>query len=88
MTPLQAGLMLYLDRCPESRVMEAADALRVRPPTLSDVVTDLIRKKWVIKRQSAVDGRVFRLRLTRRGEAITSKIEHHINQIEADAKVR
>jgi DNA-binding MarR family transcriptional regulator len=40
-TPLQAGLMLYLQRCTEARVTEAAEALHVKPPTLSDVVNDL-----------------------------------------------
>lgn len=31
-TPLQAGVMLYLHRCADARVTEAAKALRVKPP--------------------------------------------------------
>lgn len=82
-TPLQAGLMLYLQRCADARVTEAAEALRVKPPTLCEVVYDLIRKGWITKRQSSEDGRVFRLRLSRRGQAITRMIEHHVYQMEA-----
>jgi DNA-binding MarR family transcriptional regulator len=85
-TPLQAGLMLYLHRCADSRVNEAANHLRVRPPTLTDVIQDLVRKKWVIKRQSAEDGRVFRLRLSRRGEAIARTIKEYVIQMETDAE--
>jgi DNA-binding MarR family transcriptional regulator len=82
-TPLQAGLMLYLHRCAAARVTEAAHALRVRPPTLTEVVHDLVRKGWVSKRQSAEDGRVVRLRLSRQGQAIARKIEHQVRHIEA-----
>jgi DNA-binding MarR family transcriptional regulator len=45
-------------------------------------IHDLIPKGWITKRQSAEDGRVFRLRLTRRGEAITWSIQQHINNME------
>lgn len=82
-TPLQAGLMLYLHRCPDARVLKAAHHLRIKPPTLSEVVNDLIRKKWVIKRQSSEDERVLRLRLTRRGEATTRTIQHQVRHMEA-----
>ena len=83
-TPLQAGLMLYLHRCADARVTEVAKALRVKPPTLTDVIQDLIRKRWVTKRRSVDDGRVFRLRLSRRGEALTRTIQHRVSHIEAN----
>lgn len=86
-TPLQAGVMLYLHRCADARVTEAAKALRVKPPTLTDVVQDLIRKRWVTKRRSADDGRVFHLRLSRRGEAITRTIQHHVHHMEAHVEM-
>ena len=79
--------MLYLHRCADARVTEAARALRVKPPTLTDVVQDLIRKRWVTKRRSADDGRVFHLRLSRRGEAITRTIQRHVPQMEAHAEI-
>ena len=51
-TPLQAGVLLYLQRHMDARVTDAATALRVRVPTLSGVVKDLVRKRWVTKRRS------------------------------------
>ena len=46
-TPVQAGVLLYLHRCVDARVNEAASHLRVRPPTMTDVIGDLVRKRWV-----------------------------------------
>ena len=80
--------MLYLHRCADARVTEAAKALRVKPPTLTDVIQDLIRRRWVTKRRSADDGRVYRLRLSRRGEAITRSIQHQVSHIEANGASR
>jgi len=51
-TPLQAGMMLYLGRHAEAKLTDAADALCLRLPTLSDVVNDLVRKHWVTRRRS------------------------------------
>jgi len=39
------GVLLYLHRCPDARVTEAASHLRVKSPTLTDVVQDLVRKR-------------------------------------------
>jgi DNA-binding MarR family transcriptional regulator len=68
-TPLQAGVLLFLRRHAEANITDAAAALRVRQPTLSDVVKDLVRKRWVTNRRSVTDTRVVCLSLSRRGEA-------------------
>jgi DNA-binding MarR family transcriptional regulator len=44
-TPLQAGVLLYLQRYTDASVTDAATALRLRLPTLSEVVKDLVRKR-------------------------------------------
>ena len=54
---------------------DVATALRVRTPTLSEVVNDLVRKRWVTKCRSVTDTRVVHLRLSRRGEAFAQRIE-------------
>jgi DNA-binding MarR family transcriptional regulator len=46
-TPLQAGVILYLHRHAQATMSEAAAALRVSLPTSSEVVKDLVRKRWV-----------------------------------------
>ena len=50
-TPLQAGVILFLCRHADAKVTDAAAALGVRLPTLSEVVKDLVRKRWVTKRR-------------------------------------
>ncbi len=74
-TPLQAGVLLFLRRHADAKLTNAATTLGVKPPTLSHVVTDLVRKLWVIKHRSATDARVVCLSLSRRGEAREARPE-------------
>jgi DNA-binding MarR family transcriptional regulator len=82
-TPLQAGVILYLCRHAEARVTDAAAALGVRLPTLSAVVNDLVRERWITKRRSVTDRRVVYLLLSRRGNAVALRIEQRVLQVEA-----
>jgi len=83
-TPLQAGVILYLQRHRDAKLTDAADALCLRLPTLSDVVKDLVRKRWVTKRYSVEDRRAVCLRLSRRGQVITRKIEAQVRHVRSD----
>src|SRR5262245_45682890 len=74
-TPLQAGVLLFLCRHAEARVTDTAAALGVGLPTLSTVVTGLVRKRWVTKRRSVTDARVVHVILSRQGEVLARKIE-------------
>src|SRR6266581_5123046 len=80
-TPLQAGVILFLLRHADARVTDAATALRLRLPTLSEVVNDLVRKRWVTKRRSVTDTRVVHLRLSQQGRVITRKIENQVRRM-------
>ena len=80
-TPLQAGMLLYLQRHRDAKLTDAATALCLKLPTLSDVVKDLVRKRWVTKRYSVEDRRAVCLRLSRRGEALTQKIEGQVQRV-------
>jgi DNA-binding MarR family transcriptional regulator len=82
-TPLQAGVLLFLRRHAEARVTDTATALRLRLPTLSEVIKDLVRKRWVTKRRSVTDTRVVHLRLSRRGNALALQINQRVRQVNA-----
>ena len=58
-TLLQAGLLLFLCRHADASVTEAAAVLGVTGSTLSGVIKDLVRKRWVIKRYSKEDRRMY-----------------------------
>jgi DNA-binding MarR family transcriptional regulator len=80
-TPLQAGVLLVLRRHAEANVTDTAAALCLRLPTLSEVVKDLVRKRWVTRRRSVTDTRVVHLSLSRRGLVITKKIEIQVRRV-------
>lgn len=79
-TPLQAGVLLFLHRHAESNLTDTAAALSVRQPTLSEVIKDLVRKRWVTKRRSVADTRIVHLRLSPRGNALVIKIEQRASR--------
>ena len=81
-TPLQAGVLLFLHRHADTNMTDAAHALCVRVPTLSEVIQDLVRKRWVTKRRSVTDTRVVHLRLSSRGNALVVKIEQRMRSVE------
>lgn len=80
-TPLQAAMLLFLSRHEKAKLTDAAATLCVRPPTLTDVVKDLVRKRWVTKHRSVADSRVVHLRLSRRGDVLTRQIEQRVAQV-------
>ena len=83
-TPLQAGVILFLCRHANAKLTDAADALCLRLPTLSGVVKDLVRKRWVTKRRSVTDTRALCLSLSRRGEALARRIKDHVRHVKSD----
>ena len=83
-TPLQAGVLLFLCCHAEARVTDTAAAFRVRLPTMVEVLQDLVRKRWITKHRSVTDTRVVHLRLSRRGEVISRKIKDHVRHVRSD----
>jgi DNA-binding MarR family transcriptional regulator len=82
-TPLQAGMLLFLRRHAKAKLTDAAAALSVRPPTLSEVVNNLIRKRWISRRRSVTDARAVCLSLSRRGNALALEVEQQVRHVEA-----
>ena len=75
-TPLRAGVLLFLHRHTNPKMTDTAQVLCVRLPTLSEVVQNLFRKRWVTKRRS-----VCHLKLSRWGLILTRKIETQIPRV-------
>ena len=82
-TPLQAGVLLFIRRHANARMTDTATALCLRLPTLSEVVKDLVRKRWVTRRRSVTDTRVVHLSLSRRGNALALQINQRVRQVNA-----
>ena len=85
-TPLQAGVILYLHRQREATATETAAGVGVEPPTLSVAIRTLVRKHWVSSHRTLDDRRVVRVRLTQRGEVLAGRIKEHLLRYEADTE--
>lgn len=77
-TPPQAGVILYLHRHRDAKVTEAAAAVGVQPPTVTGVIDDLVRKRWVTRQRALHNDRAVCLRLSRQGEVVERRIKHKI----------
>ena len=77
-------MILYLLRHPDAKMKETAAALSVQPPTLTAVIQDLVRKRWVTRRRALHDDRVVCLRLSRQGEVVVQKIKNHVRDVRSD----
>ena len=84
-TPLQAGVILYLLRHSDAKLKDAAAALGVRSPTMAGVIQDLVRKHWVTNRRAIHDDRAVCLRLSRQGQGIARRITDHVRHVSAEA---
>ncbi len=82
-TPLQAGVLLYLQRQADAppRMKDTALAVQVSLPTMSELMRDLVRKGLVSRQRSTEDKRALYLRLTPQGQRVAVKIEHSILQV-------
>ena len=80
-TPIQAGVILYLHRHPLAKVKDAAAAVSVRSPTITPVINDLVFKRWVTRHRSPDDRRALYMRLTQRGEILARRIKERIRDV-------
>jgi DNA-binding MarR family transcriptional regulator len=83
-TPLQAGLLLFLRRHADATLTDAAAAVSVKLPTLSAVLQDLVRKRLVTKHRSVTDTRDLCLTVRRRGEALAQRIKGQVRHVKSD----
>lgn len=76
LTPTQGQILTQLlDGGAAGRTLqELAAALGVRPPTATEAVTVLERKRLVTKGRDSRDRRAVRIRLTRKGEAAARRV--------------
>ena len=86
-TPLQAGVLLFLHRQREAKMAETAAGVGVSGPTLSVTVRTLIRKRWVTEHRTPDDRRVVRLRLTQRGAMLAGRIQERIRDMKSDLTI-
>jgi len=80
-TPLQAGAILYLHRHGAAKLKDVAAALSVMPATASQVMKDLVSKRWVTNQRVPHDDRALCLQLSWQGEALVGKIKNRVRSM-------
>ncbi len=77
-SPVQAGIVLYLDRRPQCEWLEIASALCIENPSMTETIRLIQRKGWLRKTRTLENRRTVLLRLTVKGKAMAQKIKENI----------
>jgi len=80
-TPLQAGVILYLNRHGAAKLKDVAAALSVTPATASQVMKDLVSKRWVTNQRVLHDDRALSLQLSRQGETLVRTLTDRVRSV-------
>lgn len=78
LSPLQASIVLYLDRHPLCGVVEIASALCIPTVAAVETVQGLQRKGWMVKPRVNANRNGVKLRLTVRGTALAQHVKENI----------
>ena len=79
-TPAHARILLYLQRHPNSYILQCARAFGLTNRTVGYPVQVLQRRHWIRKRRAPQDDRYVLLTLTQRGQALARKIHKRLNE--------
>lgn len=78
-TPVRAGVLLYLEQSPGTHAQHCARVLGVTSPTMSLMLRGLQRGGRVKRQRSPQDDRYVLLTLTRKGTDLVRRIRAHLN---------
>ena len=77
-SPIQASMLLYLDRHPQCQVIEIASALCIQNLSAVKTVQLIQRNRWIRKPQINANRKIVKLQLTEKGTALVQKIKENI----------
>ena len=77
-SPVQASMLVYLDRHPQCEIMEIASALCLQNLSAVKTVQLIQRQGWIRKPQVNTNRKLVRLQLTAKGIALAQKIKENI----------
>jgi len=82
LSPLQASMLLYLDRHPQCEVREIASALCIAKVSAIETVQRLQRNGWIGKPRVNANRKTVRLQLTAHGTALAQNVKENIGVID------
>jgi DNA-binding MarR family transcriptional regulator len=78
LSPLQASIVLYLDRHPLRGVLEIASALCIPTVSAVETVQTMQKNGWIRKPRVQAKRKIVTLRLTAHGTALAQKVTENI----------
>jgi DNA-binding MarR family transcriptional regulator len=78
LSPLQASMLLYLDRHALCGVFEIASALCIPTVAAVETVQRIQRKGWILKPRVNANRKSVRLRLTAQGTSLAQQLKENI----------
>lgn len=81
-SPLQASIVLYLERHPECDLGEIVSALCILHLSAVEAVQRLQKNGWICKPRVNANRKIVRLQLTEKGTALAQKIKETIDVID------
>ena len=82
LSPLQASMLLYLDRHPQCEVGEVASALCIPKVSAIETVQRIQRNGWILKPRVNANRKTVKLQLTAHGTALVQKVKDNIEIID------
>jgi DNA-binding MarR family transcriptional regulator len=77
-SPIQASMLLYVDRHPRCQVIEIASALCIQNLEAVKTVQLIQKNGWIRKPQVSANRKIVKLQLTEKGTALARKIKENI----------
>ena len=78
LSPLQASMLVYLDRHPECEVFEIASTLCIPNLSAVETVQHIQRNGWICKPRLNGNRKIVKLQLTAKGTALARKVKGNI----------
>jgi DNA-binding MarR family transcriptional regulator len=82
LSPLQASMLLYLDRHPQCEMCEIASALCLPKVSAVETVQRIQRNGWILKPRVSAKKKTVKLQLTPQGTALVQKVKENIGVID------
>lgn len=77
-SPMQAAILLHLDRNPECSLIHLASALCLNPVSMGANVLVVVRRGWASKTRPNENHRIVQLELTTTGKALVKRVKQTI----------
>lgn len=82
-SPMQAAILLHLDRNPDCTLVDLAAALYLHPVSMGANILVVVRRGWASKTRTNENHRIVQLGLTATGKTLAKRVKQSIRSAKA-----